>query len=69
MTLRHVLPLLTACSQWTLTLLQKEEVAVPLLRAACKSLEKSVLAVEEATPDMSVYTSSRQILTEVAEDL
>ena len=68
-TLRHVLPFLTSCSQWTQILSQKEEVTVSLVRVACNSLERHVRTIETAALDMPTSNSSRQILIEVVEDL
>ena len=67
--LRHVIPFLTSCSQWTQILSQKEEVTVSLLRVACKSFEGGVAAIELAALDMSTPDPSRQVLAGVAEDL
>ena len=68
-TLRCVLPFLTSCSQWTQILSQKEEVTVSLVGVACRALEKQVLMIEEAALDMHIDNPSRQILTEISEDL
>ncbi len=68
-TLRCVLPFLISCSQWTQILSQKEEVTVSLVGVACRSLEKQVLMIEEAALDIPINNPSRQILTEVSEDL
>ncbi len=67
--LRIVLPFLTACSQWTQVLSQKAEVTVSLVGVACKSLKKQVLAIEKVSTDMSMSIPSRQILTDLVEEL
>jgi hypothetical protein len=67
--LRIVLPFLTACSQWTQVLSQKTEVTVSLVGVACMSLEKQVLAIEKVAIDMSISNPSKQILTELVEEL
>jgi hypothetical protein len=67
--LRIVLPFLTACSQWTQVLSQKAEVTVPLVSFACKSLKKQVLAIEKVSTDISMSITSRQILTDLVEEL
>lgn len=67
--LRIVLPFLTACSQWTQVLSQKAEVTVSLVGVACKSLKKQVLAIEKVSTDISMSIPSREILTDLVEEL